>query len=216
MLTGVVFLDLKKAFDTVDHQILLRKLHMYGLDINSVKWFESYLSGQIQQTKVNGCLSDIRHMSHGVPQGSILGPLLFIIYINDLSEYLSETRTSLYADDTAIYCSSSSVIDIVLSLRIDLSAVTEWLRANKLTLNTSKTKYMFIGSKALTSKITEQTLCMAGVQLERVPVFKYLRLWLDENLTFDHHVSKLYNKVCQKLGAIRKVRNCLGQPLALS
>ena len=138
-------------------------------------------------------------MSHGVPQGSILGPLLFIIYINDLSTYLSETRTSLYADDTAIYCSSSSVVDIALSLRIDLCTVTEWLRANKLTLNTTKTKYMFIGSKALVNKVAEQNICMAGAQLERVQVFKYLGLWLDENVTFDHHVSKMYNKVCQKL-----------------
>ncbi len=144
---------------------------MYGLDSDSVSWFENYLSGRLQQTKVNGCLSDVRQMSHGVPQGSILGPLLFIIYINDLSNYLSETKTSLYADDTAIYCSGSSVVDNVLSLRIDLSTVTEWLRANKLTLNTSKTKYMFIGSKPLTNKVAEQNICMAGVKLERVKVF---------------------------------------------
>ena len=200
--TGVVFLDLKKAFDTVDHGVLLRKLHMYGLDANSVAWFNSYLSGRYQQTKVNGSLSKSRHMSHGVPQGSILGPLLFIIYINDLSTYLSETKTSLYADDTAIYCSSVSAVEVVLSLRMDLSMVTEWLRANKLTLNTSKTKYMFIGSKPLVSKIADQNISMGGASLERVQVFKYLGLWLDENLTFDFHVNKVYNKACQRLGAI--------------
>ena len=94
--------------------------------------------------------------------------------------YLREIRTSLYADDTAIYCSSESVVDIVLSLRIHLSTVTEWLRANKLTLNTSKTKYMFIGSKALVSKIGDQTISMSGADLECVKVFKYLGLWIDE------------------------------------
>ena len=108
--------------------------------------------------------------------------------------YLSETRTSLYAENTAIYSSGESVVDVVLSLRIDLSTVTEWLKANKLTLNTSKTKYMFVGRKALTNKITDQIITMAGTQLERVRVFKYLGLWIDKNLTFDNHVNKVYNK----------------------
>ncbi len=98
---------------------------MYGLDANSIHWFERYLTGRTQQTKVNGYLSDTQSMLHAVPQGSILGPLLFIIYTNDLSTYLSETQTSLYADDMAIYCSSESVVDVVLSLRIDRSTVTE-------------------------------------------------------------------------------------------
>ena len=120
---------------------------MYGLNDDFVNWFKSYLQNRTQKTKVNGYLSGNRIMTHGVPQGSILGPLLFIIYINDLNSYLTKTKTSLYADDTAIYCSSSSIIDIVLSLRIDLTSVNEWLRANKLTLNVSKTKYMFMGSK---------------------------------------------------------------------
>ena len=106
-------------------------------------------------------------MTHGVPQGSILGPLLFIIYINDLSKYLTETNTSLYADDTAIYCSGTSFVDIVLSLRIDLDSVNEWLQANKLTLNLSRTKYIFIGTKALMNKAAHLTLSIAGENIER-------------------------------------------------
>ena len=215
LLSGVVFLDLKKAFDTVDHDILLKKLSMYGLDENTIAWFESYLKNRAQRTKVNGHLSNLRYMSYGVPQGSILGPLLFIIYINDLSKYLTETKCSLYADDTAVYCNGTSIVDIVLSLRIDMSYINEWLRANKLTLNVKKTKYMIIGNKAAVNRVGDQLVQIAGETIDRVKEFKYLGLWLDETLTFDCHVNKVYNKVCQKLGAIRKVRNCLGKDLAL-
>ena len=94
------------------------------------------------------------------------GTLLFIIYINGLSTYLSETQTSLYADDTAIYCIGSSIIDVVLSLTIDLATVNEWLRANKLTLNVSKTKYMIMGNKALGNKVADQCIFIAGEPIE--------------------------------------------------
>ncbi len=215
-LSGVVFPDLKKAFDTVDHSTLLKKLIMYGLDETATNWFRNYLSNRAQKTKVNGCYSDTRYMSYSVPQVSILGPLLFIIYINDLANYLTETKCSLYADDTAVYCSNNSIIDVVLSLHIDLTTVSEWLRANKLTLNVSKTKYMIMGPKNLVNKVQDQLVLIAGEKIDRVDIFKYLGLWLDESLTFDHHVTKEYNKVCQKLGAIRKVRNCFGKSVALT
>ncbi len=91
----------------------------------------------------------------------------------------------IYTDDTVIYCSSQSVIDIVLSLRIDLATVSEWLRANKLTLNVSKTKYMIMGSKNLVNKVNDQLVTIAGEKIDRVSVFKYLGMWLDESLTFD-------------------------------
>ena len=114
----------------------------------------------------------------------------------------------------AIYCSGTTVMDIVLSLRIELATANEWLRANKLTLNVSKTKYMFMGSKALVNKVTDQQISISGEAIERIKVFKYLGLWLDESLTFDFHINKVYNKICQRLGAIHKVRNCMGQSLA--
>ena len=115
-MTGVVFLDLKKAFDTVDHNILLQKLNMYGIAQNTGKWFESYPKGRKQATKVNGVMSEYSNVQCGVPQGSILGPLLFILYINDLSKYLTTCTANLYADDTAIYYSGESQIDIILAL----------------------------------------------------------------------------------------------------
>ena len=110
----------------VDHNILVRKLGMYGFGHQACSWFKSYLSGRVQATKVNGQVSDERVMSCGVPQGSILGPLLFIIYINDLKCYLNECKVSLYADDTALFAALSSYIDLMLSLRIDMSVISEW------------------------------------------------------------------------------------------
>ena len=109
--TGVVVLDLKKAFNTVDHSILIKKLRMYGLSDNACKWFTSYLRGRTQLTKVNGKVSDTRVMQWGVLQGSILGPLLFIVYINDLSVYLNECRVSTLCIICVIYRSHIGITD---------------------------------------------------------------------------------------------------------
>ena len=122
--TGVVFLDLKKAFDTVDHSILLNKLISMNVHQDSLPWFRNYLSDRKQKVKVNGKKSDNRMVKCGVPQGSILGPLLFIIYINDLGQYLSECKINLYADDTALYTEANSHIELLLNLRLVLSIVS--------------------------------------------------------------------------------------------
>ena len=200
--TRVVFLDLKKAFDMVDHS-------MYGLSDNARNWFLSYLSGRIQMTRVKGTLSGSRDMKCGVPQGSILGPLLFIVYINDLSVYLNECRVSLYADDTALYATSESYIDLMLALRIDMATVTEWLKLNKLTLNVGKTKLMIFGSQRKLNRINEVKLELNGVNIERVETFKYLGITLDQCLTFESHIQYVYNKCCARLGMLRKAQNCL-------
>ena len=129
LITGVLFLDLKKAFDTVDHNILLSKLRMYGVNLDSLKLFQNYLTCRQQKTKVNGVHFDMREISCGVPQGSILGPLLFIIYVNDIIEYITDWKLSLFADDTAIYNAYDNYIDLVLSLRIEIDMLIQWLRA---------------------------------------------------------------------------------------
>ena len=130
-LVGVVFLYLKTAFDTVDHDILLKKLNKYGQCANALDWFTSYLNGRYQVNKVLGTVSDALPIICGVPQGSIQGSLLFILYISDLVDYLGDARIGLYADDTAIYYASRSPIELALTRKIELDMVSEWLRANK-------------------------------------------------------------------------------------
>jgi len=112
LVTGSVFLDLSKAFDTVDHQLLLKKLNSLGLDNNSMDWLKSYLSAREQVVLIGNCLSCPKPISVGVPQGSILGPLLFIIYINDLPQCLRHCKMILYTDDTLIYSSAKTAQDV--------------------------------------------------------------------------------------------------------
>ena len=111
---------------------------MYGFDENSFQWFNSYLNDRIQYAKVNGRVPNSRITLCGVPQGSILGPLLFIIYINDLNKYITECHPNLYADDTALYNSSPLYVDFMLSLRLETATLNQWMLANKLTLNVKK------------------------------------------------------------------------------
>ena len=214
-LTGVLFLDLKKAFDTVNHDILLQKLCKYGMSPNVVDWFRNYLSGRVQATKVNNTISNWAEVKCGVPQGSILGPLLFILYINDLDNVITDCSISLYADDTALYYSNSSYIDLMLSIRDDIGSVSEWLKCNKLTLNTKKTKFMIFGSRNKLRGAYDVPIYINGDQIERVDNFKYLGVYLDETLSFDKHISYIHNKACSKLGAIRKLRLNVDQSTAL-
>ena len=130
-----VFLDLKKAFDTVDHSILLRKLEKYGIRGNMIKWFESYLSFRLQFVEYNDCHSDKRQITHGVPQGSILGPLLFILYINDFSKASDLLFSILFADDTSVFIEGTAYSSIIKDMNIELVKVDKWLKSNKLTVN---------------------------------------------------------------------------------
>ena len=135
----VVFVDLKKAFDTVDHEILITKMNWYGIQRTSLDWFKSYLANRTQRCSVNGCLSDFTTRKCGVPQGTILGPLLFLIYINDLPNCLSFSIPRMYADDTHITYAGSDLHLIQSSLSHDLEKLNKWLVCNRLTLNATKT-----------------------------------------------------------------------------
>ena len=130
-----VFLDLKKAFDTVDHAILLRKLECYGIKGNILNWFTSYLSYRSQYVEYNSKHSEIKHIHRGVPQGSILGPLLFILYVNEFSRSSDLLFSILFADDTTVTIEGINYEDIINNLNIELKKVDNWLSANKLTIN---------------------------------------------------------------------------------
>ena len=146
-INGVVFLDICKAFDSVNHEILLEKCEtQFGIHDTELKWFQSYLKNRKQVCFVNEQTSSARKITCGIPQGSILGPLLFLLYINDMPDILEKTTPCLYADDTQIYSSSHDYDTLVENLNMDLANIQKWLAKNKLKSHAKKTKVMFIGS----------------------------------------------------------------------
>ena len=144
--TAMVFNDLKKAFDTVNHQIFLAKLKKYGIDGLEYSWFQSYLEYRRQFCRVNGACSDLKDIDCGVPQGSCLGPLLFLIYINDLPLALHKCNLTMNTDDTSISYASKNIGELNSIINRDLDCLNKWLQGNKLSLNVVKTRAMVIGS----------------------------------------------------------------------
>ena len=146
MLNSVVFLDIRKVFDSIDHSILLKKMNeQFGIDVTELKWFESYLTKRQQVCFVNSHTSSPRQITCGVPQGSILGPLLFLLYINDMPKCLKSTIPCVYADNTEIFASLHDYDSLVKNLNNDLKNLHTWLTKNKLQHHPTKTKLMFIG-----------------------------------------------------------------------
>ena len=150
-----MFLDLKKAFDTVDHEILLTKMNRCGIQGKTLDWFTSYLTNRTQRCSVNVCLSDFTTLKCGVPQGTILSPPLFLIYSNDLPDYLSFSIPRMYADDTHITYAGSDLHWIQFSLSHDLEKLRKWLVSNRITLNATKTEFMLIGSRQRLSALSD-------------------------------------------------------------
>ena len=197
-LNGSVFRDLKKAFDTVDHNILLRKLSCYGVNDNALQLLKSYLIDRTQRSYVNGVLSTEQYVSCGIPQGSILGPFLFIIHVNDFPKFLQHTTPGMFADDTYITMAHEDISTIECSLNSDLAAVRDWLQTNKLSCNNSKTSYMTIGSRQNLTKAKFMKLKMDNWPIEHKPSTTLLGVHTNEMLTWDDrhdHIKHISSKV---------------------
>ena len=203
LLTGAVFIDLKKAFDTVPHDGLLNKLFRYGIQDQPLSWFESYLTNRTQSVSIENHLSSAANISSGVPQGSALGPLLFILCINDLPLAVGLSSVMLYADDTVIFSAASSIDQPQLNLSLDLNVVSNWLTANGLFLNLKNTEYVVFGTRQrLMRSESHSPLCMEGKEVSQVNFFKYLVVLLDECLSFNDHINYVMSKVVSGLGLL--------------
>ena len=193
---GMVMIDLRKAFDTVDFDILLSKLKAMGVGSND--WFRSYLTGRRQCVNVSGTDSDFLEVSCGVPQGSILGPTLFLCYINDMSVSL-DCRLSLYADDSTLISSGRSVESLSTFLTGQLESCSKWLVDNKLSLHVDKCESIIFGScRKIVEREGFQVKCYGKV-VPRVSCVKYLGVLLDENLAGDSQASAIVKKVSSRL-----------------
>ena len=173
-MTGTVFLDLRKAFDTVDRLLLINQLKSQVVAGKSLEWFRSYLSGRVQQTMSVNALSPPAKITMGVPQGSILGPLLFLVYIDGIQSELQHSKMTIFADDMVFYCHENSPTNLQSKLNADLAGITSWLHDNKLTLNVTKSKFMVIGGRNKLSQFNDIALVANNNQLENVTKFKYL------------------------------------------
>ena len=207
---GAVLIDLKKAFDTVDHKILLKKLWCYGLQDQSFLWFESYLSDRKQMTLVNNIESDLLDEDvYGVPQGSVLGPLLFLLYINDINNVIKNSYCHLYADDTIIIQSASDPDILISGLERELNNINFWLENNKMTINTKKTEVIFFGNESHLKQVGNKTVNFLRTPLKRKECVKYLGVYFDEKMQWSHQIKHITQKVNFKLGKIKSIANFL-------
>ena len=210
-----IFLDLQKAFDTVNHQILLNKLQHYGIRGTALQWFKSYLSCRSQYVSVNGHNSSHLSVTCGVPQGSVLGPLLFLLYINDLPNSSRKLSFYLFADDTNIYFESSSVKQLQKVVNKELKHVKKWLDANKLALNVSKTNFIIFHSPQ--NSLGETVTIKIGKEhVKQTKYVKFLGLLLDENLNLKYHLSELSKKLARTCGIFFKIRHLLPTDVLVS
>jgi hypothetical protein len=220
-ITMAVFLDLSKAFDTISHTILLTKLDRMGIRGKAKKWFESYLSDRRQCTCTHGTMSSWQLIQCGVPQGSILGPILFLLYINDIGRATTLPVLS-FADDTTVSVSSASVQYLYTRMNTELIALSQWFRSNKLCLNALKTKYIIFRPLSNKRIPANRHLIINDQVIERISnsssckSFKFLGLQIDEFISWKFHVDHICKKISRANYLLRKVTNILPKSAMLT
>ena len=221
-----IFCDLRKAFDTVDHEILFKKLERLGICGSTLKWFKSYLSERKQFVSIDGVLSDLLEILIGVPQGSILGPILFLIYVNDLPEW-SNLLALLFADDTTLLASDDNIDDLILHVNSEFKKIVTFFRAHKLSLHPEKTQFiLFTNSTIVKQKniplvinMNNHTLDNPGLifPMKRIssssdtPAVKFLGIYFDPDLNFKIQIRNISSKISKSLFILRRAKTFLSE-----
>ena len=213
--TLAAFVDFRKAFDCVQHPLLLSKLKQLGFDTSTIDWIASYLSDRSQRVLANEVYSPYLKVTQGVPQGSVLGPLFYIVYANDLSKIVKNCEIALYADDTVLFTANNDFARSVANLQSDLVSLNRWCESNGIKANTDKTKVMVFGSALETNKLPQFDILLDKVPLQVVSTYKYLGVNLDNQLTYNLHVNKLVKSVSAKLKQFQRMRVFLNKKAAV-
>jgi len=210
-----VFLDLSKAFDTINHNILLSKLESYGIRGLALSWFKSYLTNRKQYTFVKNANSDTRLISCGVPQGSILGPLLFLVYVNDIRNVVENGCPILFADDTNILYTHNNLTALCHIANLELERISQWFTLNKLSVNTSKTKVIVFHRRHMQYQPTDIQISLNNTTLEKVSSLKFLGVYIHENLSWKMHVDHICKKISKSLGMLYRLKHQLPEYILL-
>ena len=202
---------------TADHDIPIRKMQVYGIKDIEVEWFRSYLKNRQQYCSLNGNKSSSRPVTCGIPQGSCLGPLLFILYLNDFETCLKFSKASLYADDREVSLTSNETGDLIQNFQSELENIPEWMRINKLSIHPEKTEFMVIDHPSRQSKLPELSpFYLDHTRIKQVHKAKYLGLTVDDELCWDEQYKSVKGKVVGGLASIRKLKNILPQSQLLN
>ena len=213
-IVGSIYLDFSKAFDSINHHRLKNKLQDMGIPQKLQCWISSYLENRKIKTKLNSCLSNSADLICGVPQGSVLGPTLFLCYINDLSMVTKHLgmSISLYADDAVLYCSNHDSYFVKERLETALSHVIEWCNINYININIDKTKFCIYGSRANVTTFTDTVLTTGERQIHRCQQYQYLGVTLDECLTMKSNFNKVFKRFSYKIHQFGKIKKFLDIP----
>ena len=204
-----IFCDLSKAFDTLDHEILLTKLDHYGVRGTWLAWLRSYLTNRHQYVEMNGVKSDLAPITVGVPQGSILGPLLFLIYINDLPAAVNKLIPVLFADDTNLVIKGKNLSELITTINEELENLSDYFKANKLKLNAGKTKLVCFRKKGLKLDSSNLNIKLDETNLPFQKSATFLGITLDEHLTWEDHCNLVGNKMSRNTGVLNRVKKAL-------
>ena len=209
-MTGMILIDLQNAFDTIDHDILLKKLSALGFSNNTIGWFKSYLSNRLFRVNLGNCYSDPSNITCGVPQGSILGPLLFLICVNDMAQAV-KSNLFLYADDSCLIFQGKDLKEIKKQLNEDFTNICEWFVDNRLSIHFDeyKTKSILFASKHKIKKVPKLKINYKNIQIKHHSKVTYLGCILDETVSGESIALKIINKINSRLKFLLSNLNAL-------